>query len=113
MDMSPATLADEDDESIDDEENPELRQLLMQRRFLRKQLNDPEVLVEEESRNKDTSTAFGAESFKPNFTVVVVDTNSLVKHLGTYETMLASNQWPIVISYSGIGPSCPILRPII
>ncbi|KAF3910885.1 hypothetical protein ABW20_dc0107332 [Dactylellina cionopaga] len=102
MEMSPATLADEEDEeSLDEIENPVLTQLLAQRKALRKQLNEPTVTVEEEKKVKN-SAAFSSASFKPGCTTVVVDTNSLVKHLDTFKKMLDSNQWSIVLPYSVI-----------
>ncbi|KAF3939976.1 hypothetical protein ABW19_dt0200002 [Dactylella cylindrospora] len=99
MEMSPATLGEED-ESFDEVENPELTQLLAQRRALRKQLNEPAISVEEEKKTKNASSSFSAASFKPNFTTVVVDTNSLVKNLDTFKQMLQGNQWSIVIPFS-------------
>ncbi|EPS38433.1 hypothetical protein H072_7821 [Dactylellina haptotyla CBS 200.50] len=100
MEMSPATLADEDDESsVDEIDHPELAQLLSKRKALRKKLNDPAATVEEEKQAKKPAP-FSSESFKPGFTTVVVDTNSLVKHLDTFKKMLDSNQWNIVLPYS-------------
>ncbi|KAF3902925.1 hypothetical protein AA313_de0210132 [Arthrobotrys entomopaga] len=99
---SPATLADEEAESSPDEtDHPELNQLLAQRTALRKKLNNQSVTVEEEKQVKK-SAPFSSESFKPGSTTVVVDTNSLVKHLDTFKKMLDSNQWSIVLPYSVI-----------
>ncbi|KAF3183661.1 hypothetical protein TWF225_006135 [Orbilia oligospora] len=99
MDMSSATMADDEEESFDEIENPELTQLLAQRRELRKQLNDPIPTVEQEKKAKKSDT-FSSESFKPDVTTVVVDTNSLVKYLDIFKKMLEGNQWSIVLPYS-------------
>lgn len=99
MEMSSATLADDEEESFDEVENPVLTQLLAQRRSLRKQLNEPTLTVEQEKKAKKSDT-FSSESFKPDVTTVVVDTNSLVKYLETFKKMLEGNQWSIVLPYS-------------
>ncbi|KAK6495714.1 hypothetical protein TWF481_002761 [Arthrobotrys musiformis] len=99
MEMSSATLDDDEIESFDETENPELTQLLAQRRDLRKQLNEPILTIEQEKKAKKSDT-FSSESFKPGVTTVVVDTNSLVKYLDTFKKMLDSNEWSIVLPYS-------------
>ncbi|KAK6504404.1 hypothetical protein TWF506_002603 [Arthrobotrys conoides] len=99
MDMSSATLADDEEESFDEIENPELTQLLAQRRDLRKQLNEPSLTIEQEKKAKKSDT-FSSESFKPEVTTVVVDTNSLVKYLDIFKKMLEGNQWSIILPYS-------------
>ncbi|KAK6495629.1 hypothetical protein TWF481_002677 [Arthrobotrys musiformis] len=99
MEMSSATLADDENESFEETENPELTQLLAQRRDLRKQLNEPSLGIEQEKKAKKSDT-FSSESFKPGVTTVVVDTNSLVKYLDIFKKMLDSNEWSIVLPYS-------------
>ncbi|KAJ6257488.1 hypothetical protein Dda_7273 [Drechslerella dactyloides] len=99
MDEDPAAFAGEDEESLDEIENPELTQLLAQRRDLRKQLSDPNTVSAEEDKKLKTSAAFSAESFKPGFTTIVVDTNSIVKYLDVFKNILESNQWSIVLPY--------------
>ncbi|KAK6532708.1 hypothetical protein TWF281_006886 [Arthrobotrys megalospora] len=99
MEMSPATMVEDEEESYDETENQELTQLLAQRRALRKQLNEPTISVEQEKKAKQSDT-FSSESFKPDVTTVVIDTNSLVKYLEIFKKMLESNQWQIVLPYS-------------
>ncbi|KAK6343088.1 hypothetical protein TWF718_008462 [Orbilia javanica] len=100
MEMSSgATLADEEEESFDETENPEITQLLAQRRVLRKRLNESPPTAEQETRVKKSDT-FSSESFKPDVTTVVVDTNSLVKYLDTFKKMLDGDEWSIVLPYS-------------
>ncbi|KAK6336133.1 hypothetical protein TWF696_001700 [Orbilia brochopaga] len=102
MEEDPAVPAGEDDESFEEIENPELTQLLAQRRDLRKQLNDPTAISVEENKKAKTSAAFSAESFKPGLTTVVVDTNSIVNYPDVFKNILESNQWSIVLPYSVI-----------
>ncbi|KAK6335811.1 hypothetical protein TWF730_003188 [Orbilia blumenaviensis] len=101
MNMSSATMADDDEEDLDESDNSEIARLKAQRRALREQLNEPTITVEQEKKAMKSDT-FSSESFKPDFTTVVVDTNSLVKYPETFNKMLEDNQWSIVLPYSVI-----------
>jgi hypothetical protein len=100
MNMSPEVHFDEDSDYVDDGNNPELQQLRLKQRSLKKQLDDPDIPMDDTTHGRDKSDA-GVPSFKENYTVIVADTNSLVKHPGMYRQILDSEGWTLVVPYSG------------
>lgn len=99
------TAADEDNESDDDDyvlvgQSEEFRRLKEQQRQLKAQLKSswtPDVAPEVKH-----SLVKGPEALRPQYTVLVVDTNLLLSHPETFKFIVSSGNWAIII------PNCVI-----
>ena len=109
VEMGIPSIAEDDLGDFEDLEQSEdlqqLRALKMKQRELKTQLKSEKTIEEEQEMNLESSRRVSArEALRPNYTILVVDTNFMLSSLDIFKLMIATNDWSVVIPNTGMFP---------